>query len=206
MDSRVSVLPHLKGARSRFFPKVCIWQTTRRVFFLLESRGERRVARRARRLSFWCPNLGFGNAQVQVYHDARYAVVESRRSISCPQTLRQRAAVERLLARTETIYSESRSDGKWHRHVRFQRKERGVGVPRQLPRTLEPTDPRGKHAFQQQQRARRAKHLPRQDHDHDHDERLRTAHATQQRQEPRFKQVAKPTMRTPAPQKSLPSF
>lgn len=99
--------------------------------------------------------------RIQIYHDARCAFMNRSkewkglqssfdscspkgvrcRVISCPQSMRQTAAVHRLLTHTDTIFSEHCLKACWHSQMRFQMRERGCGgVPRALKSTTKPQD------------------------------------------------------------------
>lgn len=92
--------------------------------------------------------------RMQVYHDSRRAyrlANDESRVISCPQSLRQIAAVHRLLVHTDTIYSEHCTKGRWQ--ATFQQKERGKGVPTSLlPQTREAKDKRSPLMFRREKR------------------------------------------------------
>lgn len=99
--------------------------------------------------------------RIQIYHDARRTFMHrpkerkcptplsessshkavTCRIISCPQSMRQIATVHRLLAHTDTIFSEHCLKARWPSQMRFQLRERGCGgVPRALKSTTKPQD------------------------------------------------------------------
>ena len=66
--------------------------------------------------------------RVQLYHDARKTVQDSKRAFSCPQTVTQRALIERCLLHTDTIYAEVCASSQW-RAPGYAAPRRGGGVP-----------------------------------------------------------------------------
>ncbi|KAJ1450617.1 hypothetical protein M885DRAFT_531945 [Pelagophyceae sp. CCMP2097] len=81
--------------------------------------------------------------RVQVYHDSRKCFDVRRGAVvSCPQSLAQRACVERLLARTDSIYSERQTKGRWSHSTRYAQPKRRNGVPANVAVTRAPTDAR----------------------------------------------------------------
>lgn len=66
--------------------------------------------------------------RIQLYHDCRRTVEVAKSAFSCPQTLGQRALVERCLLHTDAIYGTVKRNSRWQ-GAKFSGAPRNKGVP-----------------------------------------------------------------------------